>query len=330
MDYSIIICTYNTDYRILNRCLKAVRNLDREGLETEVILADNNSEVPVEKIDFVAKCFSGIPNFSCLFVAQQGVKYARIAAIEKARGNYIIYIDADNEPERDYLQRLKILNRDYKNVGAWGPGNVTVEFMDGISPSLQSYASYAFQERHNTTVEMASEKEWQSCYPYGTGLCMIASVLREYVALTKKGLFTFEGRKGKALSSGEDTQMIMLSIKKGYYAGVAPELRLNHLIPANRANNSYLKRLAFGTAFCYEPSMLQLFSERQKLLNEKMISSFAFSKKAFKKLIRSKFAPQQKFYDAINFIGWQSGIFMAVDKPLPPFIRIMIKILKLK
>jgi glycosyltransferase involved in cell wall biosynthesis len=330
MDYSIIICTYNTDERILRRCLESVAALDRKGLETEVILADNNSVIPVESLGFVRQCFSKIPNMKGILVSQQGVKYARMEAIEKAKGKYIVYIDADNEPETDYLQQLKKLNVQFEQVGAWGPGNVTVQFIDEVDKSLESYARTAFQERHDLTLKTANLNEWQPCYPFGTGLCMISTVLKEYVALAKQGKFTSEGRKGKKLSSGEDTQMVMLCIKNGYHAGVSPALKLNHLISKERANKEYLKKLIFGTAVCYEPSLLQVFPERKKIVEERMISPFSFSRQAAQKLAASKLGAPRVYYDAINFIGCQAGVYQALDKPLPRVVKKMIGNMKLE
>lgn len=330
IDYSIIICTYNTDERILRRCLDAVAALDREGLATEVILADNNSVTPAESLGFVRQSFSKIPNMKGILVSQQGVKYARMEAIEKARGKYIVYIDDDNEPESDYLQQLKKLNTQFDQVGAWGPGDVTVQFMDNVDKSLESYARIAFQERHDPSLKTAHLLDWQSCYPFGTGLCMVASVLKEYVALAKQGKFTFEGRKGKLISGGEDIQMVMFCIKKGYHAGTSPALRLNHLIPKEKANKEHLKRLVFGAAFCFEPALQQVLPERKKILEENLLSPFSFSSQAAQKLTASRLGAPKAFYDTTHFIGYQAGVYQALDKPLPGVVKKMISSLNLK
>jgi len=330
IDYSIIICTYNTDERILKRCLESVAALDREGLGTEVILADNNSITPAESLGFVRQTFSKVPNMKGILVSQQGLKHARIEAIEKAKGKYIVFIDADNEPESDYLQQLKKLNAQLEQVGAWGPGNVTAEFMDSIDKSLESYARTAFRERHDTSLKTAGFNEWQPCYPSGTGLCMVSAILKEYVTLAKQGKLTSEGRKGKVLSAGDDLQMVMLGIKNHYHAGVSPDLRLKHLIPKERANKEHLKKLAFGTALWHEPSLLQVFPERKKLIEEKTLSSFAFSSQAAKKLATSKLGSAKLLFDTADFIGYQSGVYQALNKPLPEMIKKMIKSLKLK
>ena len=165
VDYSIIIYNHNTDERILNRCLAAVVALDREDLVTEVLFVDNNHLTPAESLGFVRQSFSKIPNMRGVIIPQEGVKYAAAEAIEKASGKYIVYIDADNEPERDYLQELKRLNAQVEQVGAWGPGNVTVQFIDNIENHLEEFARMAFRERHEETLKTAHLMEWQTFYP---------------------------------------------------------------------------------------------------------------------------------------------------------------------
>ena len=330
IDYSIVICTYNPDERLLKRCLNAVRNLNTDGITTEVILVDNNSLVPVEGLPYVRDFVRTHPAAKTIMVAVQGVNYARIAAITEARGKYIIYFDYDNEPESNYLQELKKLNAKYPQVAAIGPGDVTVDFIDGIDKSRESYARIAFQERHEEAIKFSSVREWQSCYPFGTGLCTYTFLLKEYVTLSRQGKFTMPGRKGSELSSGEDTQMVLLCISKGYFAGVSPSLQIKHIIPKTRANDKYLQRMAYGTAICYETCLLQVFPEHKNKLKHKIISNSKFSRQTLKKFIKTRFGTDpDKVFDLIQFIGLNAGTYLALHKPVPPLVKRVVKFLKL-
>ncbi len=282
VDYSIVIYNYNTDERILKRCLEAVAALDRKGLATEVVFADNNNLTPAESLGFVRQSFSKIPNMKSILVAQQGFKYAAIEAIEKATGKYIVCIDTDNEFESDYLQQLKKLNDQVGQVGAWGPGNITVQFIDSIDKSLEEYARIAFHERDEPSLKTAHLMEWQSCYPFASGLCILSIVFKEYVALAKKG------HKGKIVSGGEDIQMVMLCIKNGYHAGISPSLRLTRLISKEKAGKEYLKKLAFTSAFCFEPSLSECVARKKKYFEEKCDFSISIFGYGGKKTYRGK------------------------------------------
>lgn len=330
-DYSIVICTYNPEERILSRCLKAVAQLETEYLRTEVILVDNNSKTAVKDLPYVKAHTKDIPFFQVLEVKEQGVKYARMAAIEKAQGKFIVYIDYDNEPAPGYLQELKKLNERFPQVGAWGPGLVTVDFIDGVDKKIENYARTAFQERRDEEVDFSTEREWQPCYPFGTGLCTYAFILKEYIQLAAEGSFTQPGRTGNALSSGEDTQMVLLCIRKGYAAGVSPTLQLQHIIPRSRANRKYLQRLAWGTGVCYEACMLEVFPERKAQLLRRLMSADKFSRQAVKRTINATWHrnPMKKF-ELVRFLSLNAGIYAALNKPLPATVAGIIKLMNLE
>lgn len=322
IDYSIIICVYNPDERILSRCLKAIENLDKTGIQTEVILADNNSTSPVEHLNYIRPFSKTIPAFKCIRVIKSGVKFARIAAINESRGKYIVYIDSDNEPEKNYLQELIKLNTRFPNVGAWGPGDITVDFIDGIEKKLEIYARTAFQEKHNPSVSIDSKTEWQACYPFGTGLCSFSSILKNYILENEKGSFTLHGRKGNDLSSGEDTEMVLMAIRDGYAAGSSPTLRLKHLIPKSRANLSYMKRLAYGTSSCYETCLTEIFPEKLAQTKNKIMAAGVFSARAFSKYVKCKINRDPVAICRFSeWLGLNTGNYLALQKKLPLYIR---------
>jgi glycosyltransferase involved in cell wall biosynthesis len=330
IDYSIVICAYNPDKRILQRCLDAVFNLRTENLAIEVILVDNNSTAPLKTLDWVSSYLEKIPGMQILTVLQQGVKYARMAAIEMAKGGHIVYIDYDNEPENDYLLELKILNTQYPQVAAWGPGIVTVDFIDGVEPTLYEYAKVAFQERKNDQVAFSDDHDWQPHYPFGTGLCIDSTLLKEYVQLAKAGRFNLLGRNGDQLSSGEDTQMVLLCISKGFNAGVSPGLKLKHIIPGERANFNYLKRLAYGTSLCYYTCKLQVFPQYREQMNKDIIPVSRFVRHSLKKWFKLKQNPNnEQTFEFINYLGLNAGMFYALGKPLPVLIKLIVKYMKL-
>jgi glycosyltransferase involved in cell wall biosynthesis len=330
VQYSIVICAYNPDQRILSRCLQAVAALNRKGLLTETILVDNNSNEPVRALEYVRAFENKIPGFRVIEVAEQGVKYARMAAIEQASGKYILYIDYDNEPVANYLEQLNILNTNHPEVAAWGPGDVTVDFIDGIDNKIESYARTAFQEKHLSENAFGNQRDWQSFYPVGTGLCSFSSILKDYVQEAKKGRFSLPGRKGNQLSSGEDTEMILLAISKGYSAGSSPDLKLNHLISRSRANTAYLNRMTFGTAACYDTCLLEVFPERKDEIQNKLISAPAFSRRAIKRFVSASFGKDVlKTFDFILWLGLVAASYYAMNKRLPGTIKWFINYLKL-
>jgi len=328
VDYSIIICTYNPDEALLRRCLNAVSRLDRQGLTAEIILVDNNSTAPLAERAYIDDFLKTAPA-RFLLVKKQGLRYARMAAIEAAQGAHIVFFDDDNEPNANYLQVLAGLNRDFPNVAAWGPGYVDVDFINGVSKDLENYAKEAFQDRHESAVSYSNQCSWQPCYPYGTGLCLRKDYLIEYLSLAELDKFTLTGRKGGAMSSGEDIQMVLFCVSRGGAAGVAPGLKLTHMVPAKRVTFDYLKRLTYGTSVCYSTSVSEVFPDYISEVKNRAVSERKFVKKVLKKyfMLFLKTKPEKTF-DLINYIGVVSGDYLVLKRPVPSSITWVLRKLK--
>ncbi|MBX3254663.1 MAG: glycosyltransferase [Chitinophagaceae bacterium] len=326
IDYSIVVCTYNPEEGILKRCLESIYRLDLTGISTEVIIVDNNSSFPVAELPYVKEYLRKIPAVKILLEKEQGEKFARMAAIEQSTGRYIVYFDSDNEAYPDYLQQLQKLNTQFPEVAAWGPGNVWVDFIDGVEAGIEEYAPGAFQERHEKEVRFGQEREWQSYYPFGTGLCTLGVLLKEYVMLAKRGDFTPPGRKGNRLSSGADTQMVLLCIKKGYAAGVAPELKIIHIIPGSRANTRYLLRLVYGTFVAYKTCLIQVFPEKKNEVKKEKMPGWKFSVSVVKKYYKAKKRNNKhRWFELVQFIATEAGVYKALGKPVPLLVNKIIQ-----
>jgi len=326
MDFSIIICTYNPDELLLKRCLSAVTNLNGGGFTAEVILVDNNSKEPLIDVNYVQDFIKNTPDSKLLLVKEQGLSHARIAGIQESEGRWVVFFDDDNEPDAAYLTALDELCEKYPNVVAWGPGNVFVDFVGGIRNDLEVFAREAFQERFESNVTYSNQRTWQSCYPFGTGLCIQKSYLNAYMALVAQGQFTLSGRKGKQLTSGEDTQMVLFCVSKGVAAGVSHEMKMTHIIPEKRATLDYLKRLTYGTGVCYSTVMLEVFPEYIKVLEKHWVKEATFVTRTLKKyLLLLLFFRPKKALKLISYIAEVSGIYIALGRPVPPAVNWVLK-----
>ena len=59
------------------------------------------------------------------------------------------------------------------------------------------------------------------------------------------------GRRGAALTGGEDMDLALIADKMGLGAGLFPELRLTHLIRKERVQEPYLLRLVEGASYSF-------------------------------------------------------------------------------
>ncbi|AUD05753.1 glycosyltransferase family 2 protein [Spirosoma pollinicola] len=96
-EVSIVIPAYNEEENILQTlsslaCLKT-------SYRTELIVANNNSADRTQEL-------LDLCGVQSVFVADQGISYARQAGLDKARGTYIVSADADSLYPPDWLDAL--------------------------------------------------------------------------------------------------------------------------------------------------------------------------------------------------------------------------------
>lgn len=330
INYSIVICAHNSDERLLKRCLSAVVDLNKNGLGVEILLVDNNSTVPLDTVPYIKEYVEKTDGVKIIVEKKQGHTFARMAGISMAKGDYIVFFDDDNEPQNNYLQELALLHRDVPHVAVWGPGRISVDFIDGIDLNIKDYAAGIFQERRELHMSYANLRAWQDCYPYGTGMCVRTAFLVEYVRLVNEGRFTSTGRKGKRLSSGDDVQIVLYCISRGAGAGVAPALGINHIIPGNRANDKYIKRLIYGACIEGSINILEVLPEYSIFLSSIRVRSSKFSRRVIKGYLKLLFRKNPvKTFEFIKYIAFNYGVYLALEKEVPFMVTWVIKKLKL-
>ena len=118
---SIIIPVYNPPFKLFQQCLNSLGKL---SVETEIIIIDDGSE---DKIGVFCKQFldSRIRYFH---QENQGVSCARNNGIEKAKGDYIFFLDSDDTIPESWCQ---FINKNYKVMKAdWILFNMTDYYPD--------------------------------------------------------------------------------------------------------------------------------------------------------------------------------------------------------
>lgn len=323
LDYSIVVCSFNPDERIFKRCLEAIYSIDFHDITYEIIIVDNNSLPALHTLPYVQDFLNNTPNSRYVIETSQGLTHARIRGTEESKGEYIIFFDDDNEPHSDYLINLKKLNTDHPSVAAWGPGNVWVDFIDGIDKSInKSIEPYIkarlFQERHEEFINYGNSRSWQAYYPYGTGLCVKYNYLKDYSAKVKKNEFSAVDRKGNSLSSGGDLQVVWFCITESAAVGVAPTLKVNHLIPKKRANFTYLKQLMFAVSISFHICTNEMLKEHKTQITNSCPSANNFVLHTVWKYIKVLIANNQmRTLKSLNYVGIVYGTYIAINKPIP-------------
>ncbi len=326
---SIITCTYNPNPIIFNRLIKAINGLIiPDNATIEWIIIDNNSNQSIEKLfDF---SFIQIPQHH-IVEFKPGLTSARIAGIKAAKYDWLVFFDDDNEPANDYLIKAVEAISQFPQTGAWGPGTVNVEYTDKTTPQWLNKYKSIFQQRNDEKVKYDNNSWWQFCYPFGTGLIIKKIVCEEYILRVEKKHYLLSDRKGKSLSSGGDMQIVYTALAMNFYAGVAPEIKLNHLISKSKSNQNYIARLLYGSAACNLPAYFQCYPnnfQRPEYPTTKEVIRKCYY---FFKVVLLKDGFRELHFQFSRYLGELEGIVLLNrDIKKAKFVLIIERILKLR
>jgi glycosyltransferase involved in cell wall biosynthesis len=289
LNFSILICTHNPSEDVFKRLLNAVLDLTVEGFEIEVILVDNNSRISLGEISYIREFLTKCEYSQLIRVEELGLTPARIAGIRKARYDWIVFFDDDNEPSPDYLTTAYNEIPKFNNqFVSWGPSIVRVEYIGNVDNWLFNQKR-KFQEYYSSKTQFDNKPIWQDFYPYGTGLIVRKDMAIEYANRVDNKSYTLVDRKGNNLTSGGDVQLVLTCIDCGFFVGRLFGLEINHLIEKRKANLDYLTRLEYGTTAVYRKGFYQVFPKM--ILPVKVISNkkvFIILIKEIRKFIKNK------------------------------------------
>jgi len=323
---SVVICTYNPDIIVFSKVMDSIAALKcPEGVECEFVLIDNNSTFNLREIQSVNR-FLERPDTRFVKELRQGHAFARMKGIEITSGQTVVFFDDDNEPPCNYLEMINKLFLQYPNVAVWGPGEVNVVF-EGEVESWIHFNKGEFQDKKLGLRQYASVKDWLTCYPPGTGFAVRRQVLNSYLRKTKNGVYTDLGRTGSATASAEDVQIVFEAIKLGYAAGTDPDLQINHLIVARKAQFRYIKRLRFGMGSSFAKAYCECFPEDATVIGlYKFVEVFSLFWFAFYASIIKRKSPRFFAFESATVTGKIAGRYLKEKIPFPEWLRWLIKI----
>jgi glycosyltransferase involved in cell wall biosynthesis len=329
MDISIIVCTYKPDKDIFSRLLGAISLLDTSNIKSELIVVDNNSKFSV--FDSFSVEFENIKiKTKQVFEPLSGLTNARIAGYKSSSGDVLIFFDDDNEPQPDYLQAVFHEFMRFPNIGVFGPGHISVEFL-GNPPAWIYHNKYYFQERHYHQALFACCADWFEFYPPGTGQAVRRFIFNSYHNALLEGRLSAADRKGNSLSSAGDVQLVFESIKMEYAVGVSPKMNLQHLIAERKSTFTYLKRLLFGMSSSFPEAYAECFPQTRNILP--YYSSFQIFKilsvELFQNLATKK-SPKAAIFLISDLLGKFYGSNLTREKNVTSIWFSLIKLLKLR
>jgi len=266
---SVIICCYNSSLR-LPQTLKhlALQQVPKEiGWEIIVVnnaYADNTADVAKNEWlkynlrDIILKIEDE---------PKPGLSNAREKGIQSSKYDYIIFCDDDNWLDENYLVTAYNIISKNSNIAALG-GQST-------ATSTNDFPGWFESSKHDYAVgQQAAESgdvTWRQ-FLWGSGITIRKDVYKS-AFLNFPSLLT--GRKGKELSSGEDSEMCIRFILMGYRLYYSEQLKFTHFIAQERLNITYYDNMVKGFVKAYETlSLYRKFIDAREMGLIRKYSSF--------------------------------------------------------
>lgn len=196
--FSIIIPTLNEE-KFLPKLLTDLKRQKEENFE--IIVVDGNSEDLTKKI--VVSFQKQLPNLSLFSVEKRNVSYQRNFGASKAKGNYLLFIDADSRISPNFLYGLK------KEIVKTG----FLFYIPSIKPQSYAYQDALLFNLANLIIELSQITN----KPFSSGGNMII----------EKNFFLFLGGFDEGLYLSEDHEIVQRAKKRGVSAKFLRNIKIN-------------------------------------------------------------------------------------------------------
>lgn len=277
----VILCAHNPRDAYLRQTLESLRGQHLPPDQWRLWLVDNASDIPLS----ASYDLSWHPFAAHIHAPQRGLIHARIAGIEASSAPLLVFVDDDNILSPDYLSNALGLVERMPFIGVFGgvlEGVFERPPPDWLVPDLDLIAVRGLKRSL-----YANFYHWEAM-PVGAGMVIRSAIARRYAeGVAQDPRRVLLGRNGSDLAGGEDVDMVLTAIDMGYSVGRFKELFLQHLIPGERLERSYILRLLESTA----RSQVILDSLRAEKIMEPVPAFLGF----FKRVYRLLFAPWYTF-----------------------------------
>jgi glycosyltransferase involved in cell wall biosynthesis len=245
---TVILCTHNPRPEYLRRALDALKMQTLPLSEWELLLIDNASRTRLSEFWDL----SWHPNARHVREDDPGLTSARLRGITEARGELLVFIDDDNVIARDFLEQVQVTVACHPHLGVFGAGTLEPEFEISPPPALRPFLGL-LALRSVPSALWSNNCEDVALIPWGAGMSVTREVAKSYPELIQRlNVKAIIDRRGQRLYSAGDDLFSWASIIIGKGFGLFPNLRVTHLISADRLNQRYFLRLIHGHQFSHE------------------------------------------------------------------------------
>lgn len=236
---SVIVPTHNPHAGRLVRTLAGLRAQSLPPARWETVLVDNASVSPV---NFAG---DGPANLRVVRESILGLTAARRRGLRESASEFVVMVDDDNVLAPDYLERALAHFAAHPRLGALG-GRSLPEFEVKPPAWVREFDDLLACRDHGPVPLLSAPgaQDYPPFAPIGAGMALRRAAVQPW--LDDLSTETLPDRRGAALTSSGDNDIIFSLLRAGWQVAYFPDLALTHIIPAGRTDLAYLARLNRG------------------------------------------------------------------------------------
>ena len=216
---------------MLRQTLEAITRLEVANVEWEVIVVQNNCS---DDTAVVLEEFASRLPLRALSEPRAGVNFARNAAINAARGDYIIFTDDDTLPVRNWLTAYASAFAAHPGIDVFG-GPIQPRFLSPPPPWLEAVLPEVASAYGRLECRGRGDRLGEHFFPFGANMAFALRALRKW---------SFDptlGPIGKSRINGSETELILRLFANGHEGRWVEDARVEHCIQPRQMTTAFLR-----------------------------------------------------------------------------------------
>jgi glucosyl-dolichyl phosphate glucuronosyltransferase len=234
-----------------------------DGIEWELIVVQNNCTDGTPEV--LADLASRLP-LRALSESRPGVNFARNAAVDAARGEYIVFTDDDTLVEQGWLAAYATAFASFPDADVFG-GPIVPRFASPPPQWLRASLPLVHAAYGNLEARGGDEPFSAVFHPYGANMAFRTSVLG------RSPFDSLLGPSGKTRINGSEKALILKLLASGHAGGWVEEARVEHCVQEKQMTTDFLRWYFSGQGASMalvpvEPGMKMLWGRPRWLWRE--------------------------------------------------------------